>query len=179
MPLCDTALRLVQRDLYALRWTDEILDEALRNLISTGRFDKHRLARRFDTIRQHFADGEVRGYEDLIPVMRCDPKDRHVLAAAVAGGAHQIVTANVRDFPEASIENYEIEVVTPDRFLLNGLDMAPAVVIECIHEQAAALSRPAMSVANVLAALSKAGAPDFAHVVEDMLLRGNSSAGPG
>lgn len=45
-----------------------------------------------------FPDSSVTGYEPLIPVMANDPKDRHVLAAAVRGQAHALVTQNLRDF---------------------------------------------------------------------------------
>ena len=169
MPLCDTALRLAQKDVYAIRWTQQILEEAERNLIDSRRFDPEKIKRRFVRIRQEFADAEVTGHEDLIPAMHCHDKDRHVLAAGVRGGAHQIVTANVRDFPEDSLEPYGIEVVTPDDFLLNSLDMATRLTTEVIAEQAAQLRKPPMSIPEVLAALSKAGAPLFAQAMENIL----------
>jgi len=31
------------------------------------------------------------------------PKDRHVLAAAVGGGARKLVTANLQDFPDHTL----------------------------------------------------------------------------
>ena len=52
-------------------------------------------------------------------------KDRHVLAAAVRGNVDQIVTFNLRHFPEEAVTPYGIEVVSPDDFPLNVLDMFP------------------------------------------------------
>jgi hypothetical protein len=67
-------------------------------------------ARRVEQMRAAFplAEEEARGYESLIPAMTNDPKDRHVLAAAAAvrANAELIVTANLKDFPAASVEPY-------------------------------------------------------------------------
>jgi hypothetical protein len=39
-------------------------------------------------MRRAFPDAEVRGYENLVETMTCDPKDGHVLAAAVRSPGH-------------------------------------------------------------------------------------------
>ena len=62
-----------------------------------------------DLIRQMteaFSDAEVTGYRSLIEGLTCDPKDRHVLAAAVRADAGAIVTFNTTDFPPESTEPY-------------------------------------------------------------------------
>lgn len=58
--------------------------------------------------------------------MTNDPKDRHVLAAAVASGAQVVVTLNLKDFPPESCEPLAIEPLHPDVFLMDlyGLDDA-------------------------------------------------------
>lgn len=43
-------------------------------------------------------------YEPLVDSMSNDPKDRHVLAAAVRANAQVIATFNVRDFPVTAVE---------------------------------------------------------------------------
>jgi hypothetical protein len=151
-----------------VRWTREILEEAQRNLIA-NRGDEDRIRRRFQALREHFGDWEITGYDDLISSMRCDAKDRHVLAAAVRSGASQIVTANIRDFPESVIAPYGIEVVSPDDFLLNALYLYPRDTLEVIQEQAAALRRPPLSIENLLSSLSRCGAPQFAEEVETII----------
>ena len=50
-------------------------------------------------MQRAFPEALVTGYAYLTEVMRNDPRDRHVLAAAVRAGAAVIVTNNVRDFP--------------------------------------------------------------------------------
>ncbi|MCZ4088670.1 PIN domain-containing protein [Sinorhizobium psoraleae] len=49
-------------------------------------------------MEEAFPDASVEGWEEIEPDMRNDPKDRHVVAAAVAAEATVIVTSNVRDF---------------------------------------------------------------------------------
>ena len=49
----------------------------------------------------YFPDARVTSYEELIGSMTNHPKDRHVLAAAVAGRADVLVTENLKDFPPA------------------------------------------------------------------------------
>lgn len=48
----------------------------------------------------HSPDAIVSGYESLIPTLVLpDPHDRHVLAAAIHGGASVIATCNLRTSP--------------------------------------------------------------------------------
>jgi len=47
-----------------------------------------------------FTDAAVTGWASLVASIELpDPGDRHVVAAAVVGGADAIVTANLTDFP--------------------------------------------------------------------------------
>lgn len=123
MPLCDTVLRLAERELFRLLLSDDVLDEATRNLVADGRCTIENADRRRRNIKSAFDDCFVSDYHELIDAMACGAKDRHVLAAAVVGGADQIVTINVKDFPKASTDPYGMEVVSPDTFLQNVLDL--------------------------------------------------------
>lgn len=87
--LRDTLLRAADAGLYRPQWSHAILEEVRRNLIAAGRLDATRAQRLLAAMRREFPEAEVRGYEALVPAMTNDPKDRHVLAAAVsAGGEH-------------------------------------------------------------------------------------------
>ncbi len=50
-----------------------------------------------------FPDAEIRGYQGLMPGLTNDPKDRHVLAAAIRGACPLILTFNLKHFPLASL----------------------------------------------------------------------------
>lgn len=102
--LRDTLLRAAALHFYQVRWTAQILDEMTRNLVSTGTMQEDKATRLRAIMEREFPEAEVTGYELFIDSMPNDEKDRHVLAAAVKGGAQVIATANLRDFavlPEA------------------------------------------------------------------------------
>ena len=50
------------------------------------------------------------------------PKDRHVLAAAVAIGATVVITTNIRDFVVYDAGEFQVAPQTPDDFLTSLLD---------------------------------------------------------
>lgn len=163
------ALRLAERDLYVIVWSEEILDEAHRKLLADGRGDREYCERRKFMIRRYFAEGEARDFESLIPLLSCDPKDRHVLAAAIRGGAEQIVTFDLDDFPNAALAPHDIEAIHPDEFFQNVLDLDSRLVLQVLIEQASNLKRPPLSVYDVIKAISMAGCPIFAQELENIV----------
>jgi len=53
----------------------------------------------------------VTSYEKLVNSIELpDPDDRHVVAATIVGHADAIVTFNTKDFPQAILQPYSIEV---------------------------------------------------------------------
>jgi hypothetical protein len=109
MPVADTLLRLAEPPaLYEARWTGEILAEVTRTLV--GRFGKtpQKALYREAAMREFFRDSLVEHYEHLVREMENHPKDRHVLAAAVACRADCLVTFNLKDFPSRAADRYKI-----------------------------------------------------------------------
>ena len=162
--LRDTLLRLAERGLYRVLWSADIVDELRRNLVEDG-FDAGSIDRLIIEMGAAFPDAEVAGYRSLIDGLTCDPKGRHVLAAAVRADAAAIVTFNVGDFPAASVAPFEIEVIAPDTFLLDQLDLAPGAVIDELGQQALANRREPKTLPSILDALARAGTPSFADEV--------------
>lgn len=164
--LADTLLRCAEQDLYRPLWTRAILDEVRRNLPPSVLGVK--AERRIEVMREHFPEAMVSGHEHLIAEMTNDPKDRHVLAAAVAADAEMIVTANLRDFPDRALTPYAIEALHPDDFLCMLLDDAPERIADIVAQQAEATGRggrPRLSVDDVLSGLAGCRAIRFAHRV--------------
>jgi hypothetical protein len=104
--------------------------------------------------------------------MTNDPKDRHVLAAAVESGAQTIVTANLRDFPTSALTPHQIEALSPDAFLLRLLQQFSDEMKQIIIKQAQFLRNPPTTTDDLLAALS-VHAPQFCQHVRSLLTSPN------
>jgi hypothetical protein len=124
--------------------------ELRRNVIERG-VREERVDRRIGEMVRSFPDAMVTGYESLIDGMTNDPKDRHVLAAAVRANAEVVVTFNLADFPEAALKPYDVFAVHPDEFLLDQLDLYPAQTIEVLEQQAASYRQEPTTVDQLLA----------------------------
>ena len=137
--LRDTLLRLAEPpcSLYLPRWTQEIMDETKRTLELKLGLTALQTAHLFRELEIHFADAWVKGYESIIPAMTNHPKDRHVLAAAVVSGAQTIVTFNLKDFQTENLAPWNIEVQSPDQFLVHQYHLDPATVFAVVKQQAA------------------------------------------
>ena len=156
-PLRDLLLRLARTGLFRAKWTEAILDECFA-AIRRQRPDlaPDRLARTRALMVRAVPDCLVAGYESLIAGLELpDPGDRHVLAAAIRAGADVIVTLNLRDFPDARLAPHGIEAQSPDEFVRDLLDLSPAAVAAVVEEQAAELTRPPVSVEELLDTLER------------------------
>ncbi|MHB1860335.1 MAG: PIN domain-containing protein [Solirubrobacteraceae bacterium] len=163
LPLRDTLLRVAAADLYIPPWSERILQEALSKLIADERASEEQAQRMADAMRAAFeaATVDAHAIERLEPQMRNEPKDRHVLAAGVAGKAQMLVTLNLRHFPRSACKPHSIEPIHPDEILLRLHELDPDAVRDALARQAAALTRPPLSVLDILERLEQ-DVPRFA-----------------
>ncbi len=107
---------------------------------------------------QAIPDALVSHYEDLIPTLHLpDEDDRHVLAAAIKGGANTIVTFNLKDFPVDALRHLDIEAQHPDDFIDDLMDLDLATVLQVVRQQRSQLKRPPMTVQVYLDMLLRQG----------------------
>jgi predicted nucleic acid-binding protein len=143
MPLCDTLLRAGESGLYQLYYSQDILDGATRNLIKKGRMTPDKANRFQQLIINTFPEGLVEVPAGLELVMTNHPGDRHVLAAAVSAKADVIVTANIKHFKSESLQLWNVEAITPDKFLNILCDLHGAETLyKLIQQQATDLRKP-------------------------------------
>ena len=158
-PVRDLIVRLAQAGLIQARWTAEIHDEWMRNVLKNNpKLTRERLERTRSLMDGAVRDCLVTGYADLVDSLTLpDPDDRHVLAAAIRAGADVIVTFNLGDFPADALTTYGIEAQHPDEFIAHLLDSAPAAVTTAAKHQREGLKNPPRTVDEFLATLEQQG----------------------
>ena len=134
LPLRDTLLRLAHQNLYAVRWSRRILDEVAWNLINDRRATTQQAANLMDAMTRAFEDAEI-------------PES-------------EVAALNLRHFPAAACEPFGIDAVHTDAFLCDMYAEASARVRDALDRQAANLSRPPMTVDDVLDRI-RASVPEF------------------
>jgi len=157
--LRDVLLRLAAAELFTPRWTDRIQREWMRNVakdrpdIPPGRLDRVRAL-----MEEAFPGARVKGYRASERLFSgVDPKDRHVAAAALKGGATVIVTRNLRDFPSDALSPHGLSALDPDHFIHQFVGRDRSTVAMTLERHRAALSRPPYSPAEYRAAFVAAG----------------------
>lgn len=160
-PLRDLLMHLALSDLFRAKWTNEIHDEWIRNILKARPDLKpEQLERTRALMNAHVRDCLVTNYEELIPALTLpDADDRHVLAAAIRSGADLIVTYNLKDFPDEVLAKYGIEAQHPDEFVTHLLDLAPHVVCAAVKRQRQNLKNPPKTVDELLEAFEQQSLP--------------------
>ncbi|SEB26360.1 PIN domain-containing protein [Variovorax sp. YR216] len=143
--VADALMSIAIAGLYAPKWTTEIELEWIRNL-ETARPDLvGRLDYRRDNMRDAIPDWEVPEFAWrplAIGLKLPDAGDVHVLAAAIAGHADCIVTANLKDFPADVLAAHGLTAIHPDDFLIAQLDLDEITALTAFKEMRARSKRP-------------------------------------
>lgn len=116
-------MALALEGLYQPKWSEEILEEARRNL--ARHIGPEAAQQLIDNLRDVLPEAMVRDYTQHLVGLKNDPKDRHVVAAALKGNASIIVTGNLRDshpLPGG------VTAQAPDDFLCGFLKQTDAVL---------------------------------------------------
>ena len=150
---------LAVHELIRPKWTDQIHEEWIRNLLKDRpdltRVQLERTRRLMD---EHGGDCLVSGYEKHISRLTLpDADDRHVLAAAIECKADAIVTWNQGDFHSKSVAAHGIEICTPDELLSALLVTDLAGVLAAMRDHRASLKNPARSPSQYLETLAVQG----------------------
>lgn len=145
--------------LFQPRWSDDIIKEWRRSV--RDRFTDvtdEQLNAQQALMTEQFPDAEVTGYAPFVGGLDLpDPDDRHVLAAAIVGRCSGIITSNLKHFPPAIAEQYEIEIVHPDDFIVNIIDLHPSRAVAASKRHRAAMTATNPTPTEFLERFKRAG----------------------
>lgn len=158
-PLRDLLMHLALTNLFKARWTDTIHEEWMRNVLKNRpELSRERLERTRQRMDKNVPDALVTRYKELIPSLKLpDLDDRHVLAAAIRAGADTIVTMNLRHFPKARLETYDIKAQHPDDFVMRLVGLNANAVFQAIIVQQQSLKKPARTMGEFVETLEGQG----------------------
>ncbi len=133
-PIRDIIIELSNAGLYQAKWTEQIHEEWIYNLLKNRKdLTRKKLERTKNLMNQAVPDCLVKNYEGLIETIDLpDSKDRHVVAAAIISNCQIIVTSNLKDFPDETLQHFDIIAVNPDDFILDQLDLDHPRVLHSI-----------------------------------------------
>jgi hypothetical protein len=143
--------------LVEARWTDEIHDEWMRNLmVQVPAIPLERLQVTCQLMNSALPTATIRGYEEHIPrVTLPDPDDRHVVAAGIAANASHVLTWNLRHFPANELKKFGLRRMTPDAFLSGVFDKIPDLVISSPANARRNLSKTRVSASDFIDILER------------------------
>lgn len=166
-PLRDVLISLAADGMFAARWTAEIQEEWIRNLL-TKRTDltRDKLLTTAALMSTAIEDAVIVNYEYLIPTLQLpDQADRHVLAAAIVGHADAIVTFNLKDFPKHVVATHSIDILHPDDFLIAQYELNQIRVLSVLKNARLRLCKPQMPPQDYIATLEQQGLPQLCQVL--------------
>jgi hypothetical protein len=164
-------MHLAMTGLFRAKWSAEVHEEWISNLlVNRPDLTRAQLQRTRDLMDKHAIDALVTGYEGLIPGLQLpDPDDRHVLAAAIRGRVDVIVTMNIKDFPDAVLDSFEIEAQHPDEFILHLLDLSPGAVLSAARAHRESLKNPPKNESEYLDTLERQGLTQTVSVLREYM----------
>jgi hypothetical protein len=134
------------------RWTDEIHDEWVRNLVADVPgipIERLQVTRRL--MNDALPDATVADYQAHIEAITLpDAGDRHVVAAAITAGASVILTWNLRDFPTRELKKHGLVRQTPDDFLNDLYEKAPDLTVASLANARRNLSKTRVSASDFI-----------------------------
>jgi len=170
-PLRDILISLGAEGVYRARWTSEIQDEWIRNLLEKrADLNEEKLLHTASLMNSAVEDAIILDYDYLVPTLELpDIDDRHVLAAAIVGHADAIVTFNLKDFPERIVSRHSIEVLHPDDFLVAQYDLDNIAILSIVKTCRMKLRKPPKSAEDYIATLEQQGLPQMCQILRNAI----------
>ncbi len=163
----DALLRFAEAGLFRARWSSEILDEWTRNLIAKKPHIEDSVRSQVQAMSDAFPEACIDGGLRMIDGLHLpDENDRHVLATAIVVGAEQIVTDNLKDFPENALDEFGISAVSADDFLASTFELYQPDALTVMRKMRFAYNNPAYLPNAFILHLQTNGLPKLAAMLK-------------
>ncbi len=130
----DLLLWFAYYDLYTPKWSNHIFDELRQVMLEKG-IPSGEAEVNLQKMNNAFPDALVQNYEPLMATLVLnDPKDKHVLAAAIKTNANLIVTNNLKDFPNDYLAQFGLSAKSADDFLTDIIDLNNETCVKAFRE---------------------------------------------
>ncbi len=139
----EIVLRIAEAGLFIPRWSPRVLAEWRIATTRDGGLDaESAVDAATDSMDAAFPGASVAPDPEVEATLELpDPADTQVLAAAIAAGAGELLTFNLRDFPARRLSAHGITPRHPDGFLWELLSNEPEAAGQAIREAAAQAGR--------------------------------------
>ncbi len=156
-------------DLFTPKWSKHIFDEWLDVMLRKG-ISRKEAEKRVRKANLAFPDALVLNYEYLIDALQLpDPKDRHVLAAAIKTNANIIVTNNLNDFPNTYLSNFGLTAKSADDFITDTIDLNQDIAIEAFKDMVLNRTNPDLDEFQLLEILRHNGLQNSADYLHSLI----------
>lgn len=112
-------LHLAVDGLFQPLWSEQIVDECVRNLRTRAGLGDAQCAHLVGQMRAAFPEAWGKGFDGAADgLVLPDGGDRHVIALAVHQEAELIITRNLKHFPNDLLRPLRIRPIDPDEFIV-------------------------------------------------------------
>jgi predicted nucleic acid-binding protein len=166
-------LTLAEAEFFRVRWSETVLDEtqaAIEAIVAKkGDPDPARAAiRARGAMERAFEDAMVEDFQNFLAVCGGlpDPKDAHVLAAALKTKADVLVTENVKHFPAGQLAAFGLDVRTADEFIADTIMLDEGRAVPAIRRMRERFCRPDLTADELLVRMEAVGLTETVDVLE-------------
>lgn len=169
-------LSLAEADFFRIRWSSEVMEEteaAITKILKSKAPDPASQAKRARaSMESAFADAMVEDYDNFLEMGKGlpDPKDAHVLAAALKTKADTIVTDNLKDFPDEKLALSNIEVRSTDSFIADTIALDHGKAVAAIRRMRERFKKPEITPDELLVRMEAEGLTEAVDILKQHVL---------
>jgi predicted nucleic acid-binding protein len=146
----DILLWFAHFELYTPKWSPDIFNE-WAEVMQRKNISEAEIKKRIENVNLAFPGAIVYDYDSIVDTLNLpDLRDRHVLAAAIKSNAGIIVTNNLKDFPQAYLQRYNITAKNVDDFLTDLIDLNHEIALEAFKMMVSNKKNPDLDEYQVL-----------------------------